>query len=152
MAEDLRHRYAEALASTNMLDETDLEFTLHLVLGIHEEEAAKLRWERDLAIAHDRQPYPTAWAYEQVCKARTAWQERAEQAEARLARIRGEHQIHRCEDGHILDRTPAPCVNDGMCSCGQRGDRCPTLAALDDTGEAVSLPPETPALSKEETT
>lgn len=25
--------------------------------------------ERDLAIAHDRQPYPTAWAYEQVCKA-----------------------------------------------------------------------------------
>ena len=30
---------------------------------------AKLRWERDLAIAHDRQPYPTAWAYEQACKA-----------------------------------------------------------------------------------
>ena len=24
--------------------------------------------ERDLAIAHDRQPYPTAWAYEQVCR------------------------------------------------------------------------------------
>lgn len=24
--------------------------------------------ERDLAIAHDRQPYPTAWAYEQACK------------------------------------------------------------------------------------
>lgn len=30
-----------------------------------------LRFERDLAIAHDRQPYPTAEAYELVCKART---------------------------------------------------------------------------------
>ncbi len=29
----------------------------------------KLEAERDLAIAHDRQPYPTAHAYEQVCKA-----------------------------------------------------------------------------------
>jgi hypothetical protein len=28
--------------------------------------------ERDLAVAHDRQPYPTAWAYEQVCKERDA--------------------------------------------------------------------------------
>lgn len=81
-----------------------------------------------------------------------SWRERAEKAEARLARIRGEHQIHRCEDGHILDRTPAPCVNDGMCSCGQRGDRCPTLAALDDTTAGASLPPETPALPQEETT
>lgn len=26
------------------------------------------RRERDEAIAHDRQPYPTAWAYEQACK------------------------------------------------------------------------------------
>ena len=32
-------------------------------------EQAELRRERDLAIAHDRQPYPTAWAYEQACKA-----------------------------------------------------------------------------------
>jgi hypothetical protein len=29
----------------------------------------ELRRDRDLAIAHDRQPYPTAWAYEQACKA-----------------------------------------------------------------------------------
>ncbi|MFE0353631.1 hypothetical protein ACFW2I_09065 [Streptomyces nigra] len=32
-------------------------------------ELEQLRRERDLAIAHDRQPYPTAWAYEQACKA-----------------------------------------------------------------------------------
>lgn len=41
-------------------------------------DAAKAREERDLAIAHDRQPYPTAEAYEKVCAARTKWQERAE--------------------------------------------------------------------------
>lgn len=31
-----------------------------------------------LAIAHDRQPYPTAWAYEQACRARDKWQAKAE--------------------------------------------------------------------------
>lgn len=34
--------------------------------------------ERDLAIAHDRQPYPTAWAYEQVCRVK-------DELEAKLA-------------------------------------------------------------------
>jgi hypothetical protein len=33
-------------------------------------EVDRLREERDAAIAHDRQPYPTAWAYEQACRAR----------------------------------------------------------------------------------
>jgi hypothetical protein len=36
--------------------------------------------ERDFAIDHDRQPYPTAWAYEQVCKAR-------DDARARIAEL-----------------------------------------------------------------
>jgi len=40
--------------------------------------------DRDRAIAHDTQPYPTAWAYEQVCKARDKWQARAEIAERAL--------------------------------------------------------------------
>lgn len=134
MADDLRQRYAEALASTNMLDETDLEFTLYQVMAIRDEEMAKLREERDLAIAHDRQPYPTAWAYEQACKALNAWRERAETAEAAIARVRELHRVHHCAvDGHKLATTRSPCVNDGVCSCGQRGDRCPTRAALDDT-------------------
>jgi hypothetical protein len=29
-----------------------------------------LTTERDLALAHDTQPYPTVWAYEQMCKTR----------------------------------------------------------------------------------
>ncbi len=33
-----------------------------------DEEIKKLRAERDSAIAHDTQPYPTALAYETVCK------------------------------------------------------------------------------------
>jgi len=32
-------------------------------------EVDRLTDERDLAVAHDRQPYPTAWAYEQACRA-----------------------------------------------------------------------------------
>lgn len=43
--------------------------------------------ERDLAIAHDRQPYPTAAAYEAVCKARTKWEARAAELEAALEAI-----------------------------------------------------------------
>lgn len=38
---------------------------------------ADLTTERDLAVAHDRQPYPTAAAYETVCEARTKWQAHA---------------------------------------------------------------------------
>lgn len=44
----------------------------------------------DLAIAHDRQPYPTAEAYELACKARTRWQERAESAESQLSTLRAQ--------------------------------------------------------------
>ncbi|WP_460786204.1 hypothetical protein, partial [Microbacterium tumbae] len=38
-------------------------------ITVADAEQAELRRERDLAIAHDRQPYPTAWAYEQACTA-----------------------------------------------------------------------------------
>lgn len=50
----------------------------------------QLRRERDLAIAHDRQPYPTAWAYEQACKAREVHRERADAAEARIGNLRAD--------------------------------------------------------------
>lgn len=39
------------------------------LLADKDAEIAELTRERDLAITHDRQPYPTAWAYEQACKA-----------------------------------------------------------------------------------
>lgn len=52
---------------------------------------AQMEKERDLAIAHDTQPYPTASAYDAVCAARDKWQSRAEDAEAALAQMRQEH-------------------------------------------------------------
>lgn len=52
------------------------------------------------------------------------------EALADLDRVRDLHHVHSCAaDGHALTRTPTPCVNDGVCSCGS--SRCPTLAALD---------------------
>jgi hypothetical protein len=48
------------------------------------ERIVELEEERDLAIAHDRQPYPTAWAYEQACEALERHRERADKAEAAL--------------------------------------------------------------------
>lgn len=42
---------------------------------------AEAERQRDLAVAHDRQPYPTAAAYEAVCAARDKWHRRAETAE-----------------------------------------------------------------------
>jgi len=61
------------------------------VIAHVEPELVKLREERDLAIAHDRQPYPTAWAYTQACKALEYHRQRADKAEAELARIGGGH-------------------------------------------------------------
>mgnify|MGYP001613083671 CR=1 FL=1 len=42
----------------------------------------RLAAERDLAVAHDRQPYPTADAYERVCAALNAAKLRVQELEA----------------------------------------------------------------------
>lgn len=75
-------------------------------------ENATLAEERDLAVAHDRQPYPTAWAYEQACKAQRKWQARAEEAEARLFPSRiycptcGEFQPLRADEPRLDPPSP----------------------------------------------
>jgi hypothetical protein len=51
--------------------------------------AEKAEAERDLAVAHDRQPYSTAWAYEQVCRVEREQRARAEKAELLTYRIVG---------------------------------------------------------------
>jgi hypothetical protein len=55
-------------------------------------EVETLKAERDQAIAHDRQPYPTADAYERVCEARTRWQARALDSETTIERLTAENQ------------------------------------------------------------
>lgn len=53
------------------------QYVTAAVLPIFTSRIIKLTRERDLAIAHDRQPYPTAWAYEQACTALHAHRDRA---------------------------------------------------------------------------
>src|ERR1035437_7936571 len=67
-------------------------------------EISSMRYERDLAIAHDRQPYPTAWAYEQACKDRdlnAADAKRWRDAEA------GGHIVNFTKDGYGLQHPPS---------------------------------------------
>ncbi|MET8475398.1 hypothetical protein ABZY90_19720 [Streptomyces sp. NPDC006422] len=72
-----RDRYAAAMARRDGHtwptefedDERDYRRRADAAIAVADQEQAELRRERDLAIAHDRQPYPTAWAYEQACAA-----------------------------------------------------------------------------------
>lgn len=61
-------------------------------IGDLKRELAEVREERDLAVAHDRQPYPTAWAHEQALKALETQRARAEAAEAVVEQFRQRHQ------------------------------------------------------------
>lgn len=73
-----------------------------------EKERDEARRERDLAIAHDRQPYPTAEAYEKVCAARDALAARLKVAEETLAK-HGAHDEEGCRANWSIDREPCNC-------------------------------------------
>ncbi|MEV4180207.1 hypothetical protein AB0J28_02010, partial [Streptosporangium canum] len=91
---------------------------------LHAVELENLRAELETARAALAEEREITADYRRVNKA----------ALAALDRVRDLHHVHSCErDGHVLDRTPNPCVNDGCCSCGSM--RCPTLAAIDSPEE-----------------
>jgi hypothetical protein len=70
-------------------DEEDWDHHLaDAVFAVRDRRMEQLRHERDLAVAHDRQPYPTQWAYDQACAALREQRERAEEAEAAITRVR----------------------------------------------------------------
>jgi hypothetical protein len=125
VTDDLRQRYADALlnASLDGLKEFQTFATLRdaalfaadVVLAVRDKEMAALREERDQVIAHDRQPYPTQWAYDQACAALETQRQRAEQAEAILR--------------ELID--PSPC--DHFDHHGQ----CQTHGAWDDQGRCL---------------
>lgn len=77
MTDDLRQRYAEAIGTAMVLRTSPSEIA-DAVLRLRDEEMERLREERDQAIAHDRQPYPTQWAYDQACAALEKHRARAE--------------------------------------------------------------------------
>jgi len=74
------------------------------LMGDLEARLARAEEERDLAIAHDTQPYPTADAYEKVCAARTKWQQRLERLEAGLETVAAAFE-HRSKAAHDLRPT-----------------------------------------------
>jgi chromosome segregation ATPase len=90
VADDLRSRLLAALDQENQGGGITREMAVDVMLEIRDEELERLREERDQAIAHDRQPYPTRWAYDQACAALQKHRERAEQSEAEAARLRAQ--------------------------------------------------------------
>lgn len=50
----------------------------------------RLVQQRDLAIAHDRQPYPTAHAYQETCRALHTQRQRAQDTQERLEQVLGQ--------------------------------------------------------------
>lgn len=74
------------------------------LLKFFRSELDQARAERDLAIAHDRQPYPTAFAYEQVCK--TLERTKSERDKLKAAFIAAKSFI----DSHVAD----PDITDEM--------------------------------------
>lgn len=85
-----RDRLTAALAEMTDAWKVEAQQKLDLIT-----ERDKLAWalteakrERDEAIAHDRQSYPTAWAYEQACKALQGHKDRADAAEAQATAAR----------------------------------------------------------------
>ncbi|MFD7793601.1 hypothetical protein [Streptomyces sp. NPDC059759] len=94
-------------------------------IALADAEQAALRRERDLAVAHDRQPYPTAWAYEQACKALRRKTEAIE-------RVRAVHQPADDWSWRAMG-----CSHDGTHTALCRGCRrecwpCPTYSAVAD--------------------
>lgn len=61
--------YAYADARAIVGDTTDIHVIEKSAYDKLQSELAEMKRERDLAIAHDRQPYPTAYAYEKTCEA-----------------------------------------------------------------------------------
>ena len=86
-------------------------------------EIAELTRERDLAVAHDRQPYPTAWAYEQVCRT-----DREKQARIDAA-------LAECDREYPLGRVPIDELPSAAQICGR------IRAALEGDQPSLPLPP-----------
>lgn len=76
-------------------------------------ELAEAQRERDLAVAHDRQPYPTAWAYEQACKALRRKTDALEQVREFLERHEHRVAVSPLDVLAFLDEAVRPAVETG---------------------------------------
>ena len=98
--------YLSELAKSSALTKQEsliLEYstaTITTALAEKDERVEQLIAERDLAIAHDTQPYPTAWAYKQACEA-LATERKATMFADELLRLWSRDQHH----GYMFDET-----------------------------------------------
>lgn len=83
----------------SLLDEAGFEIVRKGALAAAQARLAEAERERDLAIAHDRQPYPTADAYERACSALNVMNTRAMDFEDRLRNVQNQRDAlrSRCE-------------------------------------------------------
>jgi hypothetical protein len=98
----LREQYATAISRWHR-DPTQPLYVqgADAVLAVRDREMEQLRRERDQAIAHDRQPYPTAHAYERACAALHRHRDRAELLTATLREVLNAFTTARRDDGVI---------------------------------------------------
>ncbi|MGW3135940.1 hypothetical protein [Streptomyces sp. NPDC001139] len=133
-----------ALQRHGQVDGTEAaELIAAAMLDARDRAMEQLCTERDLAVAHDRQPYPTAWSYEQACKALHKHEQRADSAEAAITRVRewlagldvvaaelaGEGARHPVAEHvrQLLDQQPKPertLCSDPPCNEGGTGEPC----------------------------
>ncbi|MEV4287387.1 hypothetical protein AB0K40_17925 [Nonomuraea bangladeshensis] len=136
MADDYRQRCTDAALSfilgdnalTSTMQSIWVSSLVDAVLAVRDTELEQAREDRDQAIAHDRQPYPTQWAYDQACAALEQHRQRADAAEAEVARLRAlldgqevtddEEDEPGCETvtAHLGEMLPTRCAN---CSSDQ---------------------------------
>jgi hypothetical protein len=94
----LLFQFAEAIRDVRTHRQSDPNDENLFAANLHGWMGERARWilayllevdeQRELAIAHDRQPYPTAHAYEAACKALWAQRQRAEKAEAYIKELK----------------------------------------------------------------
>jgi hypothetical protein len=111
--DELREKLARSRAANQSITEqhkTAVNGMAELASQLHQAQR-----ERDLAIAHDRQPYPTADAYERACLALEVHRDRAHRLAATVERVRAIHsprQVPTAPDGYMVcdtcDQGPPP--------------------------------------------
>jgi len=88
-----RDKVDKLVEENNILNEKLSNATMSYMDLRIELEAVKK--ERDLAILHDSQPYPTPWAYEQVCEAKNKYEKELKESKDKVEELY--KVIHRLE-------------------------------------------------------
>jgi len=110
-----RDKVDELVKENNILNDKLSNATMSYMDLRIELEAVKK--ERDLAILHDSQPYPTPWAYEQVCEDKNKYEKELKESKDKVEELY--KVIHRLED---LESTAATSYRDSIIHASKIGN------------------------------